>query len=84
MEVGKFYSVGQAAELLGCDVETVLAWIHSGELIAVDISKSKKRKRPTWRLPEAELGRFLITRRNKVAAVAPSVKKQKVAPKQYV
>lgn len=84
MEVGKFYSVGQAAELLACDVETVLAWIHSGELVAVDICKSKNRKRPTWRLSDAELGRFLITRRNRVSVVLPSVKKQKVAPKQYV
>lgn len=84
MEVGKFYSVGQAAELLGCDVETVLAWIHSSELVAVDICKSMKRKRPTWRISEAELGRFLIARRNRVAVKVPSVKKQKVAPKQYV
>lgn len=80
---GRYYTIQQAAETLGCDDETVLAWIHSGELVAVNLCKSRAGKRPTWRIAEADLGRFLIARRNQQEPAA--VKSPKRPPvKQYV
>jgi predicted site-specific integrase-resolvase len=58
----KHYQPNEAAELLSCDSEQVLAWIHSGELVASNIAKTLNAKRPRWRIPESEIGRFLIRR----------------------
>ena len=82
---GRYYTIQQACEVLGCDDETVLSWIHAGELAAVNICKSRQAKRPTWRLAESELGRFLMSRRNPEAnqVVAPKSTKRP-SPKRYV
>ena len=80
---GRYYTIQQASEVLACDDETVLAWIHSGELVAVNLCKSRGGKRPTWRIAEADLGRFLIARRNaNPEPAAKAVKRPSV--KQYV
>ena len=82
---GRYYTTGQAADVLGCDDETVLAWIHSGELVAVNLCKSRLGKRPTWRIAEADLGRFLLSRRNPAAMpTAPAKSAKAPAIKQYV
>lgn len=79
----KYYTIQQAAEILGFDTETILAWVHSGELVAHNLCKSRLGKRPTWRIAEADLGRFLIARRN--ATPEPVAKTAKrPAVKQYV
>jgi excisionase family DNA binding protein len=79
----KYYSISEASELLGCDGETILAQIHSGEIAAVNIAKKIDAKRPTWRIAESELGRWLLRRSNAkpVAAVATQ---KRPTPKQYV
>jgi excisionase family DNA binding protein len=75
----------QAAELLGVDNEQVLAWIHSGELVASNVAKSLQGKRPRWRISEADLGRFLLARRHPASSQAVAVKTAKrPQPKQYV
>lgn len=80
----QYYSIAQSAEILGVDGETVLAWVHSNQLPAVDISKKPNSKRPTWRIADADLGRFLIARRSKVASnPTPKATKPK-ATKRYV
>ena len=80
----KYYSIQQASEMLACDDETILAQIHSGELPAVNIAKRVDAKRPTWRIAEAELGRWLLKRGNaKQQVVAPKTTKRRT-PKQYV
>ena len=82
---GRYYTIQQAAEVLGCDDETILSWIHSGELAAANIAKSTQAKRPTWRLAESELGRFLMSRRNPAANQVTTPKPAKrPTPKQYV
>jgi excisionase family DNA binding protein len=81
----RYYTPQTAAELLGTDDEQILAWIHSGELEAVNIAKSLQGKRPRWRIAESALGRCLLARRNPAAlqtVVPKSVKRPK--PKQYV
>ena len=69
----KYYTVQEAANVLACDDETILAQIHSGELPAVNIARRLQAKRPTWRIAEGELGRWLLKRGNAA--------KQEIAPK---
>lgn len=81
----KYYSPQHAAEVLGVDDEQVLSWIHSGELVAVNVAKSLQGKRPRWRIAESELGKLLISRRHPASTqqVAPKAAKRP-AVKQYV
>jgi excisionase family DNA binding protein len=58
----KYYTIQEAAKVLACDDETILAQIHSGELPAVNIARRLQSKRPTWRIAEGELGRWLLKR----------------------
>lgn len=60
----KYFTVQQAAEMLGVDEEQILFPINTGELVAVNVAKSPNGKRPRWRIAESELGRFLLKRRN--------------------
>lgn len=38
--------------------QTVLAWIHSGELEAVNVGVESGKKRPRWRITDAALAAF--------------------------
>lgn len=79
----KYYSIQQVSEMLGCDDETVLAQIHSGDLEAVNIAKKVDAKRPTWRVPELGLGRWVL-RRSNAKPVAAIKTEKRPQPKQYV
>jgi excisionase family DNA binding protein len=81
----RYYTPQQAADTLGVDDEQVHRWIHSGQLVAINVAKSLAGKRPRWRIAESELGRFLLSRQNKVPA--PSLKhrtKNELPFKRYV
>jgi excisionase family DNA binding protein len=60
----KYYTIQEAAKVLACDDETILAQINLGELPAVNIARRLQSKRPTWRIAEGELGRWLLKRGN--------------------
>ncbi len=81
----RYFSVQQAAEIVGCDEEQFLGFIHSGELVAFNIAKSLQGKRPRWRIAEADLAKFLMARRHPASmqSVAPKAPRQQ-KPKQYV
>lgn len=81
----RYYSTVEAGQVLGCDAEQVLAWIHAGDLVAVNVAKTPNAKRPTWRIAEADLGRFLLSRRHPASQqqAAPRVAKR-AQPNQYV
>ena len=51
----------QVSALLGVGHEKLLAWIHSGELRAVDLSATRG-KRPRWRISRQALDDFLSRR----------------------
>ncbi len=72
----KYYSPKEAAEKLQCDEERVLAWIREGDLIAANIASSKVSRRPRWRIAEADLGRFLLSRRNVQSLVERNLKQE--------
>jgi excisionase family DNA binding protein len=81
----RYYTPQEVAEILGTDDEQILAWIHSGELVAINVAKSVSGKRPRWRVPETALGKMLIGRMHPASmqqAVASKPRQHK--PKQYV
>ncbi len=49
------------AEMLGIKVDKVHAWIHAGELKAVNIAQ-KRSGRPRWRILDEHLHEFLQSR----------------------
>lgn len=56
------YSVQQVADRYGVSLHTVLAWIHRGELRAVNVSRKPGAKRPSWRITAGALGQFELAR----------------------
>lgn len=79
-----YYSVQRACSVLDCDDETILAAIHSGELRAIDIRKNLDGKRPTWRIAESELGRWLLKRGNAIKQEEVPRQAKQVPSKRYV
>lgn len=79
------YTPQEAAGYLGTDDEQVTAWIHAGELVAVNVAKNPNGKRPRWRIPESALGRFLLARRHPASSqAAPGKRPSRPQVKQYV
>ena len=60
----------EIAERYRVSVDKVLAWIRSGELVAIDVSTNAKRGKPRWRISEADLATFEARR----TATPPSPK----------
>jgi hypothetical protein len=50
--------VRDIAERYGVTIPTVLAWINSGELRAVNVSRRAQSKKPRWRITSAALEAF--------------------------
>jgi excisionase family DNA binding protein len=63
----------EVAERLGVDIDVVLHWLHTGELVGFNVAQVAGR-RPRWRIAEEELQRFL--QRRSMAPV-PSQQRQK-------
>lgn len=75
----------EAVEVLGTDDEQVLGWIHSGELVASNVARVRNGKRPRWRIAEADLGRFLLSRRHPASQATKTTRRHAIdRPKQYV
>jgi len=49
------------AEFLGCNVNKVLTWIHSGALTAVNVA-AETSTRPRWRIMPSSAEAFLLSR----------------------
>jgi hypothetical protein len=64
MQVDKHFTPQQAAEIVGMTDDGIVSLIHSGEIIATNVARSKDSKRPRWRIAESDLGRFLLSRRH--------------------
>jgi excisionase family DNA binding protein len=59
--MSKHFSVRNAAEELGVCQHTILQFIRSGELRAVNVARPGAKK-PRWRIPQAALDLFLLVR----------------------
>lgn len=64
------YSTTQISKELGVKVHTVLAWIHAGELAAINVAKTLS-TRPRYRVSEESYQSFLQRR---AAASSPRPK----------
>ena len=56
------YTVDDLTIRFGVTVHTVLAWIRSGELKAVNVGRTPARKKPRWRITEQALAQFEAAR----------------------
>ena len=81
MQVEKHYSPQEAAEILGLSDDGIVAMIHSGEIVASNIARSKDAKRPRWRIAEGDLGRFLLSRRHPASQAERPAKRTRAASK---
>jgi hypothetical protein len=59
----------------GVTVHTVLGWIHSGELRAINVGRRPGTRKPRWRITQAALDAFEALRTPN--APAPRVRRQK-------
>lgn len=55
-------SVHDVCERYGVSEHTVLGWIRSGELRAVNVGRRPGGKKPRWRIPQTELEAFELAR----------------------
>ncbi len=76
--MGNSLSVAQIAEHYGVTVHTVLGWIRSGELRAVNVGRRPDGKKPRWRIPLAALEAFEAARTP--TAPAPRARRRKRPP----
>jgi hypothetical protein len=70
MQVDKHYTPQEAAEIIGMTDDGIVSLIHSGDIIATNVARSKDSKRPRWRISEGDLGRFLLSRRHPSQQIA--------------
>jgi transposase len=56
------HSVADLCERYGVDEHTVLGWIRSGELRAINVGRTPAGKRPRWRVTAEALAAFELAR----------------------
>jgi excisionase family DNA binding protein len=69
------YTVQDIQRRYNVTVHTVLQWIHSGELKAVNVGRTPEGKKPRWRVSEQALAEF-EAKRTSMPAV-PRAKRRK-------
>ncbi|MCX7419644.1 MAG: helix-turn-helix domain-containing protein [Planctomycetia bacterium] len=56
------YSVRDLTERYAVNEHTILVWIRSGELKAINVGRSPDKKKPRWRITESALAAFELAR----------------------
>jgi transposase len=54
--------VRDVCERYGVSEQTVLGWIHSGQLKALNVSRKLGARKPRWRISEEALAAFEVAR----------------------
>lgn len=75
------FTTKQLQERYGVSEPTVLGWINSGQLVALNVAKTAAAKRATWRITPEALAAFEAAR---AATPAPERKQRKRAPEGVV
>ena len=78
------YTVEQVAEIEAVHAETVLGWIRGGELTAHSASASRTSRKPRWRITDADLDAFRLTRQNGHSVPTPRRRRSVGAIKVYL
>lgn len=69
------FTVQEIKRHYGVTVHTVLGWIRSGELAAVNVGRNPDARKPRWRITQAALDAFEAARTP--TAPAPRVRRRK-------
>lgn len=77
LTVSPMLTIEQVAERHGVDRDAVSGWIKSKELLAVNVARDKRSKRPTWRIRPEDLETFELSRRTTNSS-APQARKRRV------
>jgi excisionase family DNA binding protein len=77
-EQKKKLTPAEVAELWGVAASTVIGWIKSGRLRAVNVSKNASSQRPRYRIDSADLADF--ERLRQVGAPEPAPSRRKKTP----
>jgi excisionase family DNA binding protein len=56
------FTIKQVAEHFGVSPHTVLAWIRSGELLAINVGRSPNKLKPRWRVSSEALADWEFSR----------------------
>lgn len=56
------YTIRDICNRFGVHEQTVLAWVHSGELKAVNVGRAPGKKKPRWRITQEALDAFEASR----------------------
>ena len=76
--MGSTHTVRDLCERYGVTEHTVLGWIRSGELAAVNVGRKLGAKKPRWRVTEDALAVFELSRTTQ--SPQPRTRKRKLAP----
>lgn len=76
-------SIEQVAELYGVNRKTVSAWIASGEMVAVNTTKSRRAANKRWRITQEAIRQFDLKRQSQPHVETPRRFRVK-SVKQYV
>ncbi|MEX0884991.1 MAG: helix-turn-helix domain-containing protein [Phycisphaeraceae bacterium] len=83
----RYHTPASLAKLYGVNQSKILAWIHAGQLEALDVSAEPGRGRPRWRISPEAVRRFEQRRSSftKAATQAtPRRRRSAAAVPQYV
>jgi excisionase family DNA binding protein len=72
-----FITPNQLAKTLGIKPDKILAWIHAGQLVAVNVAANANGQRPRWRIDPDEVTRFLKSRQNKQAGETKAIRRHR-------
>ncbi len=79
------YTLKEVAEIEAVHEETALLWVRSGELTAHNASANPKSRKPRWRVTDADLVAFRLSRQNATKEPATPRRKRSAGPiKEYV
>ena len=69
------YTIKDICDHFGVNEHTCLAWIHSGELKAVNVGVAPGKKKPRWRITQEALDAFEALRA--ASPPAPATRRQR-------
>jgi excisionase family DNA binding protein len=61
------FTVEDLCQRYSVSPHTILRWIHSGELAAVNVGRQPGARKPRWRVTEASLGAFEARRASRAS-----------------
>lgn len=84
LDIPESITVRRYAELRGVGLDTVLHWIATGQLRAVNVAKNPNGLRPRWRIAADAIEAFEAARQVSPKAPAPRRRKRPSRPVGFV